>query len=890
MSDNITILRHSSALAKTWRADGTIGDYNHAKYFGFEQKAVGNIQELTALLQNLEADPNACVIRGTYKGNEHAQVHDPDFKQGKTRRLAKLFDDSPHHWVLVEVDEFEPLTCDPVDDPKSAIQEYIGSCLPQCFHTASCYWQLSNSAGHAKNAGKLKVHLWFWLSTPYNSAQLKAWADFNKLALDKAVLNTVQIHYTAAPIFEAGVKDPVVHRSGFMDGLIGDDVDLQIDAELLAQAKTVTASDSDDDEDVFGNLPVGLSLEDARKLLKDLPGHDYKELWIKAGMALHHEFSGDKAALALWDEWSQTSDKYGGYDLCVEKWGTFNSDKGDGVTARWLIKFGREATKSAESAQRHAALEEIKNSILACNDGSLLLSDIARKAGPVVTADIGMRAEVIAAIAGRFKAITGAKVSVPDIRMALNSGVACETRGLDGRHELTETGNAMRMLDRYGDDLMFVPETEAWFTWNGSYWQRSTAAEILHYAIATVEALPKELPQIASDDERANHRKFSKLSQTYKMYDCMFKTMRSMPKILRRISLLDSEQNLLCCSNGAVDLTTGELLEPDRSHLMTICTGVEYSPNAQCPVFAETVLDAFFGDTEMLAFFQRLIGYIAMGQPKESIILIPYGSGNNGKSTVFKAISMALGGYAKTAYSTTFLGEARGNAGGPREDILRLFKSRFVYSTEPDEGAELKEGLIKAMSGGEALPARGINGKHTVEVMPTWTVVMPTNHKPIIKGDDYGIWRRIMLVPFTRNYDDDPTVKKDVHRSAKLMKELPGILNWIVQGALAYQKMGLKPPKAVVDAKREYRKEMDLLEEWLETCCVVSPEQEASAEDLFQSWKGYAERNGVLRMLPSKNHLSRKLVGRFEKKLLGKRKISGFAGVGLRHDFGESTL
>ncbi len=155
-----------------------------------------------------------------------------------------------------------------------------------------------------------------------------------------------------------------------------------------------------------------------------------------------------------------------------------------------------------------------------------------------------------------------------------------------------------------------------------------------------------------------------------------------------------------------------------------------------------------------------MIGYIALGQPKESIILIPYGSGNNGKSTIFKSIALALGDYAKTANADTFLGDGRSNSGGAREDILRLRGSRFVYSTEPDEGKELKEGLIKAMTGGEALPARGLYARHTVEVQPTWTVVMPTNHKPIIKGDDYGIWRRIMLVPFTRNYDDDPTIKK----------------------------------------------------------------------------------------------------------------------------------
>lgn len=156
------------------------------------------------------------------------------------------------------------------------------------------------------------------------------------------------------------------------------------------------------------------------------------------------------------------------------------------------------------------------------------------------------------------------------------------------------------------------------------------------------------------------------------------------------------------------------------------------------------------------------------------------------------------------------------------------------------------------MTGGEALPARGLYARHTVEVQPTWTVVMPTNHKPIIKGDDYGIWRRIMLVPFTRNYDDDPTIKKDVNRPAKLLRELPGILRWIVLGALKYLQEGLNPPKGVVQAKEEYRDEMDLLRDWMSSCCLLGTDIQTTSEDLFQSWKGYAERNGVLRLIPSK--------------------------------------
>ena len=888
MQDSITILRHSAIqLAKTWQVDGSISAYQDAKYFSQLVKPVSSIQDLSQVLSDLEHDFNACVIRGTYKGDDHARQVDTEFKQGKTRRKSFLFDDNPHHWVLIEIDDFEPVLADPVLEPIDAINEYIVSCLPDCFLETSYHWQLSNSAGHRKNEGKLKAHVWFWLECSYTSDQLKAWAEQNNIALDKSVLNSVQIHYTAAPIFEHGVSNPVPVRSGFVDGVLGDAVDLEI--VLDTAVKTIpSTTETDNFDDPFAGLEpkVGLTLTDAKSLIKYIDNSDY-QTWLKAGMALHHEFDGSDDALAIWNDWASTASNYQSFEDLQYRWDNFAQGGQNPVTARWLIKFGKEATKNAENQEKHKTLDEVKNLIIECKDSVVLINDIAKKAGLAAAGDIAMRTELLGLIRAQFKRITNTTLALSDARVAMNSAIPSKTKWADGRHELTELGNVGRMIDRYGDDLMYIPQTEAWYSWNGAYWQPITQIEIAQYATATIKALPNELGQISNDDDRAKHRKFYIDSQKLKMAESMVKWARSDERLLMHIKHLDANINLLGCANGIVDLSTGDLLDADREHLITYSTGVEYSLSAKCPVFEQTVLDAFFGDVEMAAFFQRLIGYIALGQPKESIILIPYGSGNNGKSTIFKSIAMALGDYAKTANADTFLGDGRTNGGGAREDILRLRGSRYVYSTEPDEGKELKEGLIKAMTGGEALPARGVYARHTVEVQPTWTVVMPTNHKPIIKGDDYGIWRRIMLVPFTRNYDDDPTIKKDVNRPAKLLKELSGILRWIVEGALAYQKVGLKPPKSVVQAKAEYRDDMDLLAEWINSCCIVSFNHETTIEDLFQSWRGYAERNGCLRLIPSKNHLSRRLDSRFSKARVGAKQLKGFVGIGLKSDFEE---
>lgn len=240
MTDSLTILRHqSNLLAKTWRADGTVTAYDQAKYFTPASVPLAGIADLSAQLRKLEADPHACVIRGVYRGDAHAAEVGLAPEGGRVRRLLELFDDQPHHWVLVEIDSFEPLTADPVRDATAAIDEYITTCLPACFHGAAYHWQLSNSAGHATKGGVLKAHVWFWLATPYTSAHLKAWAVATAAELDTSVFNPVQIHYTAAPVFEDGVADPVPMRSGFVPALLDDAVALVIDQAVLDQAQAL---------------------------------------------------------------------------------------------------------------------------------------------------------------------------------------------------------------------------------------------------------------------------------------------------------------------------------------------------------------------------------------------------------------------------------------------------------------------------------------------------------------------------------------------------------------------------------------------------------------------------------------------------------------------------
>lgn len=227
MSDRITVLKTLGPLmTKVWSQEG-ISDYDSAKNFNVEVMNVTGIRQLSNILNHLESKSKACVIRGM----PEKELALP------CQRINANFIEVPHHWMLIDIDRYEPILADPVHEPEAAIEEFILSNMPEEFHGISYHWQLSSSAGSEKNRNTLKAHVWVWLENKYTGPELDAWARVKRVPLDKAVLRRVQVHYTATPVFQTGVEDPVPQRSGFSEGVLGDDVPLVIDESVLNLAR-----------------------------------------------------------------------------------------------------------------------------------------------------------------------------------------------------------------------------------------------------------------------------------------------------------------------------------------------------------------------------------------------------------------------------------------------------------------------------------------------------------------------------------------------------------------------------------------------------------------------------------------------------------------------------
>lgn len=615
-----------------------------------------------------------------------------------------------------------------------------------------------------------------------------------------------------------------------------------------------------------GLSPVtGTSLSDAVEMLRYVDnkgdGVDY-DTWVRVGMALHHEYSGSAEALNVWMQWGAQSDKNDPREY-RHKWNSFAKTGKAPTTLRWLMKIANQAKHDVELNAQREKLDEIKGMISGADDQFALKDAVAKRIQTMMPDDAVFQAEVVSAFRARFRALSGGTLlPVGEVKRLVVPPKPEPVPTVRTRRPLTEFGNAERMLDRYGAGLRFVPEISAWYIWTGVYWRKAADVEIEHWAKETIRALVTE----ADDHEdRAEFFQFCAISQQAKMVRNMVSLAASDPRVLVPAAALDANPDLLGVQNGVIDLKTGTLLPPDPGYLITKVCGAPYDPSAQCPLWEQTVLDAFKGDSAMASFFQRLIGYAACGQPVEDLLVIPFGNGSNGKSTVLGTIRRAFGKYAKAADAASFVtdGKGGGSAGGAREDILRLMGARFVYASEPDEGGELREGMVKSMTGGDAMPARGLYSKESVEIVPSWVVFMPTNHKPLIKGTDNGIWRRLMLIPFERDYDNEPGVVKDGNREEKLKSELPGVLAWIVRGAMEYKRVGLAQPGSVKAAREAYRSQMDLLAEWLEECCETDVTYMVEMSKLWESWEGFAKRRGMSNYVRSSVALSRRLDSRF---------------------------
>jgi putative DNA primase/helicase len=401
----------------------------------------------------------------------------------------------------------------------------------------------------------------------------------------------------------------------------------------------------------------------------------------------------------------------------------------------------------------------------------------------------------------------------------------------------TDTGNAERLVHHHGENLRYIKTHKAWMVWNGTHWEKDNTGRVDQFAKATVRAIPEEATNL-SGEEWTRHLKWALSSESSRSRTAMIDLSRSEDGIPARPEDFDRDPWLLKVLNGTLDLRTGKLRPHDRRDMISKMAPVAYDPTATCPLFLEWLNEIMLGRGELVTFLQRAIGYSLTGKVSERVVFILHGGGRNGKTTLLETVGGIMGNYAGTAPAEMLL--AKREAGIPN-DVARLPGARFVSATETGEGRRLDEVKVKSISGGDTIQARFMHADW-FDFRPTFKIWLGTNHKPEIRGTDNAIWDRIRLIPFDYRVSDNQKIT-DLSDTF-ISKEASGILTWIVEGCLAWQREGLGAPADVMQATAGYRREMDPLANWIEDRCELRRDASAPAKALYASYTAYCESAG----------------------------------------------
>jgi putative DNA primase/helicase len=298
---------------------------------------------------------------------------------------------------------------------------------------------------------------------------------------------------------------------------------------------------------------------------------------------------------------------------------------------------------------------------------------------------------------------------------------------------------------------------------------------------------------------------------------------------------LDENRDLAGCSDGYVlDLNTGSMISDGLNSVVTKKLGTNFTEGSTCPEWTKFLQRIFDEDSELITFIQRAVGYSLTGSVSEQCLFILIGTGANGKSTFLRVLQHLLGDYAGTI---PMQGLMEQRYGSQTNDLAHLFGKRLVVASEGERGQRLAESQIKMMTGGDRIACRPLY-KNLFEYVPEFKLWLATNDLPTISGMEDAIWRRIRVIEFPITIHPD---QQDKTLADRLIKELPGILQWALKGLSEWRKTGLAPPDCVLQATRSYREDNDTVGQWIESACVCEPKLRTSMRDLFDSYKSWCD-------------------------------------------------
>ncbi len=389
----------------------------------------------------------------------------------------------------------------------------------------------------------------------------------------------------------------------------------------------------------------------------------------------------------------------------------------------------------------------------------------------------------------------------------------------------TDAGNARRFAEEYRRDLIFVPGL-GWFVWDGCRFAKGYDAQVWRWAMDHVRKMIGRAQGYEEVEERKAWTRWALASESRARINAIVALAQYMDPIATRADELDQHPMLFNTTSGTLDLETETLRPHDRADVLTKVAGCAYDPDATCPRWLQFLNEIFAGNQQIIAFVQRVCGYLMTGLTSEQVFFFLYGTGANGKSVFLEVLRAIFGDYACVSDSAIFMQQRNGGGSSHTEGIARLRGARTVTSVELGPGKAWDEPLIKRLTGSDTIAARDLNVS-SIEFPAQFKLLFAGNHKPKVNGQDEAIWRRIILIPFAVTI---PASERDPHLKEKLIAEGTGILAWCFEGLRAWKRVGLSPPETVLLATKKYRNDEDVIGGFLEQRCELGAFVEIQTE------------------------------------------------------------
>ena len=407
----------------------------------------------------------------------------------------------------------------------------------------------------------------------------------------------------------------------------------------------------------------------------------------------------------------------------------------------------------------------------------------------------------------------------------------------NGKVQFTDATNAERFVREHGENVRYMAAWKKWLVWNGTHWKTDESGALVHgKGLQTVRNLYDELSKTNDYRDRLEIERYAMISESLRRRKSCVESASLIEELNITSDQLDANPWLLNVKNGTIDVKTGEFREHRQGDFITKTANVEYNPQADCPLWKQFIREIMDYKTDVINFVQTAVGWAMTGDISEQTMFILYGTGANGKSTFLNTVMYLLGDYAIATPTESFM---RKNGDQNTNDIARLRGTRFVTTTEAEQGRRLSEPIIKQITGNDRMTARFLYGEF-FNFVPTFKIFMATNHKPVIKGTDHGIWRRIKLIPFTTRIADE---NQDKSLEAKLKNEVSGILNWLLEGTARWWYEGLKAPVVILNATEDYRGEMDVIGSFLKVCCRQEKGLAIRIRELYKAYSDWCAEN-----------------------------------------------